>query len=157
MLRGHLHPDRHSFVNLAAGERLDVILNHFPTISGKRGRAIVEGGSGTASRTTGLLGAILSYAVGEGYRPDNPARGVVRPADNRRRIHLTADQYAALGRVLDAASGRGEPWQAVEAMRLLALTGCRAGEISKLKRSECDLRGSCLRLGDTKMGQITAP
>jgi Arm DNA-binding domain/Phage integrase, N-terminal SAM-like domain len=44
--------------------------------TGKRGRAIVEGGEGAATRTAGLLGATFTYAVGEGYRPDNPVTGV---------------------------------------------------------------------------------
>jgi integrase len=38
---------------------------------------------------------------------------------------------------------------------LLALTGCRKGEILKLRLSEVDLAGRCLRLGDTKSGQST--
>ena len=67
---------------------------------------------------------------------DNPARGIVLPAGDRRKVHLDPDQYAALGRALDGAERRGERWQAVEAVRLLALTGCRAGEVSaKLKRA----------------------
>jgi integrase len=122
-----------------------------------RGRRIVRGGRGVATRTMGLLGAILGYAVEEGHRTDNPARGVVRPADNKRKIHLNAEQFAALGRALDAAESRGEPWQAVQAMRLLALTGCRAGDVLNLKRAECDLRNSCLRLGDTKTGESVRP
>jgi integrase len=122
-----------------------------------RGRAIVTGGAGTAARTMGLLGGILSYAVQEGLRTDNPAKGVVRPAGNKRKVYLGAAEYAALGRALYAAEQRGEPWQAVEAVRLLALTGCRTGEITRLKRTECDVRGAALRLGDSKTGESTRP
>lgn len=43
--------------------------------TGFRGRAIVEGGAGTASRTVGLLGGILSFAVSEGIIATNPVRG----------------------------------------------------------------------------------
>jgi len=122
-----------------------------------RGRSIVRGGRGAAARTMGLLGAILSYAVSRGYRAENPAKGIVRPADNKRRVHLDADQYASLGRALAAAEARGEPWQAVEAIRLLALTGARAGEITNLKRSECDVRNSSLALSDSKTGTSLRP
>jgi integrase len=122
-----------------------------------RGRAIVEGGKGTATRTMGLLGAILSYAVQEGYRPDNPVRGIVLPSYEKRKVRLDPEKYAALGRALAAAERRGEPWQAIDAMRLLALTGARAGEIANLKRSECDLRNSALRLSDSKTGESLRP
>ena len=74
--------------------------------TGFRGRAIVEGGAGTASRTVGLLGGILSFAVSEGIIPVNPARGVKRPADKRREIRLSADQYRALGKALEESEGR---------------------------------------------------
>ena len=74
--------------------------------TGFRGRAIVEGGAGTASRTVGLLGGILSFAVSEGIIPVNPARGVKRPADKRREIRLSADQYRALGKALEECGGR---------------------------------------------------
>jgi hypothetical protein len=43
--------------------------------TGFRGRAIIEGGRGTAARTVGLLGGILSFAVSEGVIAANPARG----------------------------------------------------------------------------------
>ena len=65
--------------------------------------------------------------------------------------------YRALGQALEAAEARAEPWQAVGAIRLLALTGCRKGEIRKLRLTEVDLQGRCLRLGDTKTGQSIRP
>jgi hypothetical protein len=71
----------------------------------KHGRAIVRGGRGTAARTMGLLGAILSYAVEAGYRSDNPARGIVRPRDKRRRVRLDDDGYRLLGQLLAHARG----------------------------------------------------
>jgi integrase len=50
-----------------------------------------------------------------------------------------------------------EPWQALAAARLIALSGARLGEIVNLQRRECDVRGACLRLGDTKTGESLRP
>src|SRR5690606_8347877 len=49
-----------------------------------RGVTLVAGGAGTATRTTGLLGGILSYAVSEGIIESNPAHGVSKPAYKKR-------------------------------------------------------------------------
>jgi len=125
--------------------------------TGFRGRAIIEGGAGTASRTVGLLGGILSFAVSEGIIASNPVRGVTRPADNRREIRLTADQYRALGKAVTAADVGGENPSAVLAIRLLALTGCRRGEIERLQWDEVDLPGRCLRFSDSKEGKSIRP
>jgi integrase len=125
--------------------------------TGFRGRAIVEGGAGTASRTVGLLGGILSFAVSEGIIAINPARGVKRPADNRREIRLTVDQYLALANALVEGGAKGENPSAILAIRLLALTGCRRGEIERLQWDEVDLVGRCLRLTDSKEGKSIRP
>jgi integrase len=122
-----------------------------------RGRAIVEGGKGTASRTTGLLGGILSFAVSEGIIATNPVRGIKRPADQRRETRLSSDQYRALGLALDNAAAEGEAWQVIAAIRLLALTGCRRGEIEALKWDDVDIVGRCLRLSDSKTGKSVRP
>src|SRR4051812_10569195 len=119
-------------------------------------RAIVTGGPGTATRTMGLLGGILSYAVEEGHRADNPAHGIVKPAHERRTTRLDLAGYQRLGELLRAAEER-ECWQALEAIRLIALTGCRRGEIATLRRSEADLAGHALRLGDSKTGASVRP
>ena len=125
--------------------------------TGFRGRAIIKGGAGTASRTVGLLGGILSFAVLDGIIPTNPTRGVKRPADNRREIRLTNDQYRALGKALTEAEANGENESAILGVRLLALTGCRRGEIEKLRWDEVDLAGRCLRLSDSKEGKSIRP
>ncbi len=123
----------------------------------KRGRAIVEGGAGTAARTVGLLGGILSFAVSDGVITSNPVRGVTRPSDARLEVRLSDDQYRLLGQALEAATAAGEPWQVVTAIRLLALTGCRRGEIETLQWADVDLPGRCLRLSDSKTGKSVRP
>lgn len=119
-----------------------------------RGKAVVEGGAGTAARTAGLLGGILSFAVSEGVIQFNPAQGVRRPADNRRQRRLTAEEYGRLGEALSAST---ELTQAVAGARLLALTGCRSSEITRLKWSEVDAAGGALRLEDSKEGRSVRP
>jgi integrase len=122
-----------------------------------RGRAIVKGGRGTASRTVGLLGGILSFAVSDGVISVNPARGIKRPADQRRNVRLSLDQFALLGRLLEAARARGEKAEAILGIKLLALTGCRRGEIERLRWAEIDLAGHCLRLANSKEGPSIRP
>jgi integrase len=120
-----------------------------------RGRAIVKGGKGAASRATGLLGGILSFAVSEGYRPDNPTSGIVKPKDGTREWRLDDAGYRALGKCL--AEADGEHWQIILAARAVALTGCRRNEIQGLLKSEIDWTASALRLGNTKTGKSIRP
>lgn len=126
--------------------------------SGKNGaRVMVTGGPGTAARTTGLLGGILTYAVDEGIIENNPARGVRRPADGQRDRRLTRDEYRRLGEALTGELAELDARQAVTGVWLLALTGCRLGEIVTLRWSEVDATSGCLRLTDSKTGPSTRP
>jgi integrase len=119
--------------------------------TGKRGLARVTGGKGTATRTVGLLGGILSFAVSEGVRTDNPVRGVKRYPDKKGERFLSPSELAKLGESLSRAEDIHI--LAVKAIRLLILTGCRKSEILSLEWSEVDFDSGCLRLADSKTGQ----
>lgn len=123
----------------------------------KRGRAIVEGGKGTATRTVGLLGGIMSFAVERGLRSDNPVRGVKRYADKKGETFLSATELARVGHVLTTFEAEGANPYAVAIIRLLAFTGARKSEIAALKWSEVDISRGFLRLGDSKTGAKVIP
>lgn len=123
--------------------------------SGRGG--VPTGGEGVASRTLGMLGAILQYAVKQGYRADNPVRGVTRFVSDSEPVFLTLDHVAQIGQALRAAEAEGELWQAIAAIRLLALTGFRRMEALPLRWSIIDLENGCVRFQDTKTGAQVRP
>ena len=125
--------------------------------TGPRGKARVTGGKGTARRTVGLLGSIFTYAVKEGLRPDNPVSGIEREPDNRRVRSLAPAEFRAFGKALETLEKEGANPVAIRAIRVLALSGCRRGEIYALRQGEIDSHSKCLRLGDTKTGQQVRP
>ena len=123
----------------------------------KQGLARVTGGKGTASRTVGLLGAIFSYAVRCRMRPDNPVHGITRFADGRRERRLADAEYQTLGEALRRGEASGVWPPALAAMRFLALTGWRSGEVLGLRWAEIDLARRTATLGDTKTGKSIRP
>ena len=151
--------------------------------TGKHGRAIVKGGRGTATRTVGLLGGILSFAVKEELRPDNPAEGVQRFKDGKNTRYLSEPELQRLGEVLDecdtaweqftsshhewvTGTREGEPPRpptgvaspvATNALRLLVLTGARRSEVVKLRWEDVDFEHGYLRLADSKTGAKDIP
>lgn len=123
----------------------------------KRGMSNIRGGTGTASRTVGLLGAIFTYAVRRRMRTDNPVHGVMRPADGRRERRLSDLEYAALGTALRRAKEEDIWPTAVAAVRYLALTGWRSGEALSLRWEHLDLARRTATLADTKTGKSVRP
>jgi integrase len=121
------------------------------------GLANVRGGRGTASRTTGLLGAIFTYAVRLRMRSDNPVHGVTRFADGRRERRLASEEYSALGLAITMAENQGMWPAATAAARFLALTGWRRGEALGLTWTELDLEHGTATLANTKTGRSIRP
>ncbi|MBN8968069.1 MAG: tyrosine-type recombinase/integrase [Rhizobiales bacterium] len=122
-----------------------------------RGKAIVRGGAGTATRTVGLLGGILTYAVDAGIIDRNPAHGIKKPKDNVRKRRLSEAEYRTLGVMLREAAENEKYAMTVEIIRQIALTGCRRSEMISLMWSEADTEASCLRLADSKEGESIRP
>ena len=123
-----------------------------------RGKSIVRGGLGAASRTVGLLGGIFSYARDElSIIEVNPAHGVRKPKDVVRKRRLNEDEYRTLGRILAKAAEDERYARTVEIIRLIAMSGCRRGEIIEIRKAEVDAVGSAFRFEDTKEGQSVRP
>ncbi len=125
--------------------------------TGKRGRAIVRGGQGTATRTVGLLGGIFAYAVDCGMIEASPVIGVKRFADKKGNRYLSQQELVALGEGLRKAEGEGENQLAISVIKLLVFTGARKNEIQGLKWSEVDFGSGYLKLADSKTGQKSIP
>jgi integrase len=115
-----------------------------------RGKAIVRGGAGTATRTVGLLGGILTYAVEAGVIESNPAHGIRKPKDNVRKRRLSEAEHRILGGVLRVAAKQEKYTTIVDIVRQIALTGSRRSEMIGLKWAEADTEASCLRLEDAR-------
>ena len=125
--------------------------------TGFRGRARVSGGKGTANRAVGLLGAILSFAVARGMRPDNPAHGVKKFKEGRRDRFLSQEEMARMGVALSEAEKNGTNPIAIAAIRMLIFTGCRKSEMLTLEWAHVDFEHACLRLPDSKTGFKIVP
>ncbi len=123
----------------------------------KHGLARVSGGTGTATRTVGLLGGIFSYAIDAGLLENNPVRGVKRYKDKKVEHYLSIEEFRVLGNAMDEAARKGTNIRALNILYLLILTGARRGEIEKLKWSEFDPDKGFLRLSDSKTHQKTIP
>ena len=112
----------------------------------------------TANKAVKLLSHMYRLAEGWGLAPEgrNPCRTVEKYPEHSRERFLTDAEFTRLGQVLDrAAADCGASPNAVAAIRLLMLTGCRKSEILTLRWSDVDLDAGELRLADAKAGPRT--
>jgi integrase len=123
----------------------------------KRGRSIVTGGKGAATRCVGLLGGILSWGNRQGYGSANPVLGVKRFKDNRSERYLSPSEIKAIGQALQSMENNGADPYAIAAERLLLLTGCRMSEILTCRWTYIDFEHSCLRLPSSKTDAKIVP
>ena len=110
---------------------------------------------GAANRALEILRAMMFRAEEWGLRErdTNPCLGIARNPRKQVARFLDTDELARLGRALDAHEAR---WpEAVAALRLLALTGCRRSEVLNLRWRE--IGADAIALEDSKTGPRTVP
>ena len=109
---------------------------------------------GNANHVLQRLKQILTFAVACGHIQRNPADGIAFNRRPKLTRFLSREEVTRLHRVLDAQT-RKESRQQADIVRLLLLTGCRRGEIVRLRWSE--VRDGTLALADSKTGPRTVP
>ena len=110
------------------------------------------GGKGAAARSLAIMSAILEFARRNGFIENNLARLVKKYPSQKRTRFFSLDEFAALGAAMRDAEEAVENSTGIAAIKALALTGCRRGEILSLPWDWLDAKNSCIRFGDTKTG-----
>ena len=108
-----------------------------------------------ANRVIDMLSRLFNMAEAWGVAPEggNPCRFVKKYKERSCERFLSEEEFRRLGRVLDEVQAEGKvSANAVAAIRLLMLTGCRCGEIVTLRWEDVDLETGELRLRDAKTG-----
>ena len=110
---------------------------------------------GAANRAFEILRAMMFRAEEWGLRErdSNPCLGIAKNPRNHAARFLDINELARLGQALDACEAE---WpEAVAAIRLLALTGCRRSEVLNLRWR--DIGENALNLADSKTGPCAVP
>jgi len=113
-----------------------------------------------ANRVLALLSKMFNLAERWELRDEgsNPCRHVERYREHRRERFLSDAEYQRLGAVLsEAERTQTEHPSVIAAVRLIALTGCRRGEILGLRWEDLDLENGWLLIQDSKTGKKTQP
>jgi integrase len=108
-----------------------------------------------ANRCLEVVSKMFNLAEVWGLRPDgtNPRKHIKKYPEEKRERFLSAGELRRLGEVLREMEQEGvELPSAIAAVRLLMLTGCRLGEIMRLKWEYVDFSSRALRLPDSKTG-----
>ncbi len=115
---------------------------------GPRALARVRGGEGAARKSVRLLRSTLAWAARERMVKANPIADIKTGSDGTRDIILDdAKAYGRLFQTLDRMEVEKRIRQAVaDAIRLIALTGARRGEVTGMKWQHVDLKTGLVTL-----------
>ena len=99
----------------------------------------------TADRVRQRIGAVMKWAVAQGYRDDNPAGNAISAALPKaavRKQHMRALPHAEVGAALARVKGSGAYRGTVLAFEFLVLTAARAGEVRNARWEQIDRAGA---------------
>jgi integrase len=109
----------------------------FADVDGLHAYVTKEGGPYIANRMVSVMSKMFSLAIRWKWRTDNPAHGVERNAEEKRKRYLNP-RNGELEAVIKAI-GEHEDQQAANIIRMLLLTGARRGEVLKARWDQFDL------------------
>ena len=95
----------------------------------------------TARRVRQRIGAVMKWAVAQGYRNDNPAGDAIAaalPKSGVKREHLPALHHTQVATALDRVRRSDARPVTVFAFEFLVLTACRSGEVRSARWEEVD-------------------
>jgi integrase len=90
-------------------------------------------GSTQANRTLAIMRKAFNLAILWGMRADNPCAKVPGNRENRRQRYLSREERERLLAALEAFPATPLEWRFTQLIKLLMLTGCRAGEICRAR------------------------
>ena len=96
----------------------------------------------TMRRVRQRIGAVMKWAVAQGYRGDNPAGDAISaalPKTGAIRQHQRALPFAEVGAALEEVKASKAYWGTILAFEFLVLTACRSGEVRQATWDEVDL------------------
>ncbi len=108
----------------------------------------------TARKVRQRIGAVMRWAVAQGYREDNPAGdaiGAALPKQGVRTRHFTALPYGKVAGAIAAVRGSGAPALTILAFEFLVLTACRSAEVRGARWEEMDLETREWRIPAVRM------
>ena len=112
----------------------------------------------TAQRVRQRIGAVMKWAVAQGYREDNPAGDAISaalPRNGTRVRHQRALPHRRVGAALDRIRSSGANTTTKLALEMLVLTACRSGEVRRARWPEFDLKSKIWTIPEerTKSGR----
>jgi len=116
-------------------------------------RKITKNGQTTqANRVITMVAKMFALAIRWQMRADNPAKGIERNVEHKRKRYLTEAEQIRLREAFEAHPDQ----QAVNIFRLCLLTGCRSGEAMAMRWDDVELaRGIWTKPGATTKQKTT--